>query len=242
MKKAMTLAVALLVLGASTAFAQGGLNFYWNGCSDGGVTTQTFACNSNSGFLQAAYATVIVPSDVPTFVGTSIVIDITVNDTALPAWWQMANGQCRAGALSISCDPAVNASNCTADLWAGTAPTTVSIVQNAVHSLPNELRLNAAAALTGESPVAADGTEYFVAKISMSKTKSTSTGSCAGCATGACMVLNEMNLQTTLNAADVRVTNEATNRWVTYNTSGANCPDGTPSLNRTWGAVKNLYR
>jgi hypothetical protein len=242
MKKVATLAAALLVLAASSAFAQGGLNLYWNGCSDGGVSTQTFACNSNSGFLQAAYATCVVPSDVPTFVGTSVVVDITVNDTALPAWWQMATGQCRAGALSISCDPAVNASNCTVDLWAGTNPTTVSTVQNAVHGLANELRLNAAAALTGESPVAADGTEYFVAKISMSKTKSTGTGSCAGCTTGACIVLNEMKLQTTLNAADVTVSGPAVSNFVTYNAGSPTCTQATPAQNRTWGAVKNLYR
>lgn len=245
MKKVITLVATLLALGASSAMAQG-LNLYWSNCSDGGATSQTFACSTNSGAAFVMVMTAVLPTDMTDFLGTTAVVDVRVGDAALPDWWQAAAGGCRANAIGMSFDPNSNTSNCGTDVWGGVNPTTVFTVQP-LRNWPNDVRLNGAGALVTTIPLAADGTEYYIGRITISRTKSTGTGSCAGCLLPACIVFNESKFQTPGGANDVLITNEATNQWVTWNgpwpdPSPFLCPDGTPAMNRTWGAVKNLYR
>ena len=242
MKKILTLAAALMVFGASASMASG-LNLNWSNCSDGGVKSLTFACTSNSG-SQTLFASIVLPTAMPQFAATSAIIDVAVDGGAIPAWWQVLAGQCRAGAIGITFDPLNIGGNCL-DLWGGNANLSVFQVQPGVNG-PDKIRLNSGAAVPAgsELALAADGTELSICKVTITRAKSTGTGSCAGCANGACIVFNEAKLQQPAGIGDFTVTNAATagSNFVTWQSGVALCPLPTPAQNRTWGAVTNLYR
>lgn len=247
MKKILTLTAALMVFGAAASMAQGGLNLNWVGCSTdvGASHARTFACTSNSG-ADGLYASLVLPSDVPLFAASTVIIDIMFNSASIPAWWQTGTGQCRAGAVSYSSDPGVItnafASAC-GDIWGGSAQVLgVFQPQPSVHGLPNELRLNGGAAIPAGTEIAwtADGSELLVAKITIAHGKTTGTGSCAGCSTGASFQLNECLVQQPEPNPKFRITNPASSGSSSCAFNGGNLP--TPTENRTWGAVKNLYR
>lgn len=249
MKKLFTLTATLLVLGASSAMAQSGLGLYWTDCSLGGTSVATFACDVNSGG-HAIIASVIIPQTMPQFTACSAIIDLTFEDPALPAWWQTASGQCRANAITVSYDPAIlnNFSQCP-DIWAGSLNLSVFQPQqgtNVQGHAVNTLRLNSGAAIPAgqEIEVVADGTELTLCRININHTKSVGTGACAGCNIAACIVFNEAKAQQPAGQFSSTIVNEAPglSRWLTWNGSPTNCPDGTPTRNRTWGAVKSLYR
>lgn len=246
MKKILTLTAALMVFGAAASMAQSGLNLNWTACVGDGVSkTRTFACTNNSG-ADGLYASVVLPSDVPLFAATTVIIDVAFNSASIPAWWQTGPGQCRAGAVSFSADPGTVtngfASSCP-DIWGGSAQVlSVFQPQPSVHGLPNELRLNGGAAIPAGSEIAltADGTELVVAKVTISHGKTVGTGSCAGCSTGASFQLNEMLVQQPEPNPKFRINNPTGSGAASCGFNGGNLP--TPTENRTWGAVKNLYR
>ena len=131
------------------------------------------------------------------------------------------------------------------NIWQDNPTLSVFAVQQGVNG-PNKVRLNGGAAIPAGSEivVAADGAELIVSKVTITRAKTVGTGSCAGCLTGACIVLNECKLQQPAGIGDYTVTNAATpgSNFVTWQNGMAQCPLPTPAQNRTWGAVKNLYR
>jgi hypothetical protein len=244
MKTIVALAAALMILGASASVAAtGGLNLFWNGCSDGGVSTQVFACNTNSGLAFTMYASLILPQDMPFFASSTAIIDVTFSSASIPAWWQVLTGQCSANRVSESYDSASFATNCP-NIWLGEANLSVFQVQQGVSHGPNSIRLNGGAAVPAGSELyhVADGTELVVCKVSIFRTKTVGTGSCAGCNIGACFVLNECKLYEPGDYGDCTITAPAVSNFVTWQAGAPSCPGATPSQNRTWGAVKNLYR
>lgn len=242
MKKILTLAAALMVFGATASMAQGGLNLHWDGCADGGGVAKTFACNANTGTAFAMYASIVLPANMPSFAATSAIIDVSFSGGSIPAWWQTLTGQCSQNRIGMSFDPTGNASACL-DIWQGNPNLAVFQVQPGVNG-PDRLRLNGGAAVPAGSELAqvADGADLVVCKVTIGRAKSVGTGSCAGCSIGACFVLNECKLQQPAGVGDYTVTNPAANNFVTWQAGGPACPQATPSQNRTWGAVKNLYR
>lgn len=244
MKKVVTIMSAMLVLGATSALAAGGLNLHFNGCSSdaGASATASFACNLNTG-NHAMYASVVLPADMPMFTGTTAIVDITVDGATLPSWWQTAAGDCRANALGMSFDPAVVATATCADIWGGSPNLAVFQLQKNLHG-PNTIRLNGGAALTAgqELSLLADGTtELTVARVTISHALSTGAGACAGCEVGACLVLSECYLQQVVPLPQYRLTTPISN-VVSFNSTSQVCAGATPTQNRTWGAVKGLYR
>jgi len=243
MKKILTLAAALMVFGASASLAQGGLNLNWDGCSDGGVAAKTWACNSNTtGGALAIFGSVVVPHDMPLFAATSAIVDIAFTGGTIPAWWMTLAGQCSANRVDMSFAASVLVTNC-GNIWQDSPNLAVFQVQQGVNG-PDRVRLNGGAAVPAgsELPTVADGSELSFCKISIGKSKTVGTGSCAGCLTGACIVLNECKLQQPAGVGDYTVTNPAARNFVSWQAGGPVCPQATPSQNRTWGAVKNLYR
>ncbi len=241
MKKIVTLTAAALALSASMAFAAGGLNLLYNGCSlDGGATSATFACDVNTG-AELLYASVILPADMPQFLGTTAIVDVTVEAAALPDWWLTASGQCRANAISMSFDPSVLTTNCW-NIWHDNPNLSVFTVQQFLHG-PNTLRLNGGAAVPAGSEIAltADGAELNVCRITVNHTNTVGATACAGCTDGACLVLEECYLQQPAGMPLYRLTTPISNA-VTFNNGTLDCQGATPTHNRTWGAVKGLYR
>jgi hypothetical protein len=240
MKKTSTLAALLLAISATAAMAQSGLNLNWDECTiAGGTQNKIFACNVDAGLAFALNASVIPPSAYNTFASASAIIDVHVDAATLPDWWLTNAGQCRANRITISFAPGVNVTSCS-DIWNFSTIVEVSAIQQSVNGA-NRVRINGLAAIPAgsEIPLVADGTEYWTAKVSIFRNNTTT---CTGCSMGACIVFNESKLLSPTEPAQV-ITNEATRRWVTWNGGGGtDCPTDTPAINRTWGAVKSLYR
>jgi hypothetical protein len=186
------------------------------------------------------HASVVVPTAMPTFASATAVIDIHVDDVGLPAWWMTDAGQCRANSISMSFDPANNATSC-GDLWAGNPNLQVTAIQQGLHGA-NSVRVNGVAALPAGSEISvpANNAELWVCRIQINRAN---TLACtAGCTSGACIVLNQIDMLDP-NNPKISVTNEATRQYVTWTAAGGlNCPLGTPTVNRSWGSVKSLYR
>lgn len=242
MKKIATLTVAMLALSASFALAAGGLNLHFGGCTaDGGTSSSTFACNTNTG-SEILFASVVLPADMPKFLGTTALVDISVDGPALPDWWLTAAGQCRQNAIDMSFTASALATNC-ADIWGSSPNLAVFQLQQFLHGA-NTLRLNGGAAVQAGQEIAlvADGTtELNVCRVLINHSKSAGTGACAGCDMGVCIVLQECYLQQPAGFPVYRLLTPISN-VVTFNNGALLCTGATPTKNRTWGAVKGLYR
>lgn len=239
------LSTSLCLALASGAHAQSGLNLYWGGCSDGGTMLRTFACNTNTGAAFELYASVIIPTDMPRFAAASVIIDVHFIGVSVPSWWQVATGQCRANAVSMSFDPNQYVTNCP-DIWGGAVPLSVFAPQYGIQGQANELRLNGGAAVPAGQEIAlvADGTELVISRVIITRAKTTGTGACAGCITGACLWFSESFLQQPLPDPAYRVTQPAFNSFAMWNgfTYGYCSGVWDAARNRTWGQVKGLYR
>jgi hypothetical protein len=240
------LCFALLITNAPGVGAEG-INLYWNDCSPfrggAGVTGITNDCASNSGSL------VLVGSVVPPHGATGIIAmesELYVTSTApvLPAWWQMQSAGCRAGSISVSTQ-FIGLSAC-ANPWSSNALAANTYETGApCCSSPNLARLRIAEAMPAADSVAmSTSLEYYAFEVLINRSKSIGTGSCEGCATATCIELRYIQLdQLTAPITFGAISRVEQNRFVTYNGAQANnCVGFTPVRNRTWGAVKAMYR
>lgn len=240
MRKWVLVAVASLALGAPPAFAQGGINLFWDDCSVAGLRLRTFACNTNTGPAFTMVFSVIPSVEMPQFVAADLRIDALVQAATLPPWWQAATGQCRAGAISASFDPNTFPNLDCPDIWGGALPLFAQQIEPGY--LANAFRIRAAGALAAPSPITAAmlGTELNVCTVSILRSHSTGADACAGCLAGVCFVGTQCVLQQPAGVGDYYVTTPATNNFIDFQISTYECY--TPTRNRTWGAVKGLYR
>lgn len=245
MKKILTLTVGLMIV-ASASMAQSGLNLYSADCSAGStVQAVTNACTSNTGQAMNLVASCVMPVfSMNDFVGAATIIDLQSAAAALPDWWRADAAGCRSGAVTVLQDATVSP-NCIT-IWDGQAQILPVFAAQPFVGGANRIRFNAGAAVPTPYLLEADGaTELGVLKLTVTRTKSTGATLCAGCTTGACIVLNEINFQSaTPGAPFFRVTNPASpnSNAVTYQAGAPTCGGSTPTSNRTWGSVKALYR
>ncbi len=250
------LPLLILMFVATDALAQysSGLNLFWNRChAGGGTASASFACDSSTGPSLDLIASIVIPADIPEFAGAMVTMDIWVSGAALPPWWQTNAGQCRDGAISARFDAAALQETGCPSIWMNS---TVQTVFQAIQGLrgPYTLRLAAAAAVPEGEEIAlvADGTEWTVARISISRAKSAGADACAGCRTPACLQFEGCVLWRRAGDDYFRVTNGTTyqSQFAFLNApapevSSENVwwPCGiVPAVNRTWGAIKTLYR
>lgn len=249
MKKVLLFSGALLAFSASIALAGGSVNYSWTQCIvDGGVAGRVFACGSNSG-TNVSIGTFTTDAQVPDFIGVEVVIDIQSNG-ALPEWWKFnQSGSCRQNSLAASFDWSVLAGGC-ADAYAGALPqggiagyfyvgSPLQSVDNPTD--PSRARLKIGAAVADANIVDA-GIEYYAFRLAMNNLKTVGTGSCPGCATDVCLVLNSVKAAGLSGPFELCVsTDPASNPAITWQNGVGLCA-ATPAQNRTWGQVKSLYR
>lgn len=236
MKKLVAL-LALMVC-AAPAFAQGGINLGVSDCYTGVNVDVTNPCTSNNGAAIQLYATAQSPVELSRFVAVEGVIDVQVTDAVLPPWWQLATGGCRDNALAVNANFTLGPANCV-DFWQGQAIAVGGIAGG--NFGPNRFRMLAAVATPGENVLDA-GTEYAFFGFNILRTRTLGPSGCAGCNVGAAIVLNEIKLIQPAGVGDVRLTNPMGDICTLYNNAPLNCPGATTTQNRTWGAVKALYR
>jgi hypothetical protein len=238
--------LATLALGslAPPATLAQGLNLYWNDCGGGtgAAISRNFACDTNTGDPFTMVLSVFPPYEMPQFVGVEARIDALVNSASLPPWWQTAVGQCRAGAVSATCDPnSFGALSCP-DLWDGAPAVSASQVTSAPVSWGFIIRI--AGAVQVPSPITAEevGQELIAAVVRISRIKTVGAGACEGCPIGACFVASQVKLSQPFGVGDVILSYPAANNWVQLNGGTGNYNCYVPAMNRTWGAIKTLYR
>ncbi len=248
MKKVTLLTVAALCLTAALASAQ--INFYVNDCGQGTTQTNiaTNTCTSNTGIAFAAFCSMIMPAVTrQQFVGAQGIIDIQTMDAGtINDWWR--GDTCRPAGFVCAADATMGGTCPT--LWDTNpgAGANLGVLYGAEGAPANRIRMELGQVLPSISvyDLTGDGvTELSVFKYTVTKVKSVGTGACTGCATGACLVLQEINLQTLTDTPDtfLRLTTPITNNFINYNNfTGVTCPDAVPTKNRTWGAVTALYR
>ena len=242
MKKTIVLAGLSLALSASLASAAG-INLAWDDCGSSGVAVKSFDCASNSGVPFTMVASFLPPPGVDEFLGISAQIDASSSPSALPDWWKHGTGQCRGtSGLSVSFDFTGGPFSCM-DFYQGQAAG--GFAYDIGFGSPDRarLRIQCAVPIDNRGPVDANF-EYYAFKVNLQRSKSTSTGSCTGCSTPMCIVLNSIQLFQPPEAAnDPEISNAANSNYVTW--QGAvvpGCPLSTGVNSRSWGQVKSLYR
>jgi len=239
----MLVATAALLVVASAAYAQGGINLSWGDCGSAGTASKTFACNTNTltGAIMVASAVAGVP--MANLDGEESEIILQTNQAALSNFWQMQAGGCRQNQISASFDFTGGPFTCI-DAWSGGASGGMNYTPN--FGAPNKAQIRTICAIPGDEAITGTD-EYYFYKITLLGTKITGNGSCAGCTDGACIAFTSLKLtQTPGTGADVLLTNPMLRQYVTWQTGGANvsggCPAAVPTHSTTWGSVKSLYR
>lgn len=233
---ALALAVALAVFVPSPGHAQGGLLLHWNGCSADGAKDQFFACNANDGEPFVLYASLFAPDTLPGLQSASFKIHVAIEGGALVPWWQTEFGACRSEAIDVPFQPGEFQAAC-ADFWASDR---IGGTFQVREPLASGFALTLYGAGLGTAPgVGAAGPERVVLKLTLDRSKSTGPDACAGCFLGAEIVFAECVLAQRVGLPTYVITQPA---WpgaarVTWN-------GGAPVAvaNRTWGAIKQLYR
>lgn len=238
MKRLLLMFVALIAF-AAPAGAQG-LNLKWDDC--GGPSNKNFACSSNTAAAHKLTGSYVAPPGVNQMSGNESVLDFSSLLATLPAWWQVrGTGQCRQGALTANVG---TPGTCAQDFWAGNGAGGIGAYTVGFQGTPNRARLVMAFAVAADfiGPVA-DGIETYAYTLQISNVKTVGTGACADCDKPVCIVFNSIKLTQPVGVGDFIIGNPTSliSNQATWNSNGADCV-AVPTINRTWGAVKALYR
>ena len=245
--------VLMTSLFAANVWAAPGILLAWNDCSTDGTADKANTCTANTG-SQTLVASFIPPAGVNAYVGMNAVIDITSAGGPMPAWWDLANGGCRSNRVSGSADFTSAIGHCT-DIFLGqasggmsystTIDTTGGHDTQASAPLTNHARIKVIFAVPEGSAAALDAsTEYYAFKCTVSNLQTFGGGSCAGCATAMCLVMNQLNIGQPAPIPDIPLTNTpggVAPPMITFQGgAGASCAS-VPVRNKTWGQIKSLY-
>ncbi len=232
----------LLTLAAPAARAAGGINLSWGDCGSYGLAQKNFACRSLGLPPNILYASVVTPVPMSKLTGMDAVLDVQTDQQTLSRWWSMDGGGCRPTAISCNFNFTTGPFNCT-DLWQGGAWGGMNYQYQ--YGGANHARIRTLCAVP-DSLTSDGASEYYMFAISITGAKSDGPGACDGCANGACIVLNSIEVaQTYFAHADYLVTNPLTRCYALWQggtgTPIGACPAAIPVQNATWGSVKSLY-
>lgn len=229
---------------AASPAPAGGINLAWNDCyGAGGVINRNFACDTNVG-INDLYISFEPPVSIPDVNGSYAFIDLVSAGSTLPSWWQFKNpGSCRQ--ILLSATTAITGT-CPDMLQGLGVPDIASY--NVTANVP-QIPLNRArivAQVYSPDSVAfpvSPGTEYSVLRIRIANALTVGTA-CTGCTVPVCLVLSKVLIASS-NSGDFPLTNPLASQYVTWQgggIGGLGCPLETPTVNRTWGQVKSIYR
>jgi hypothetical protein len=243
------LAALAVVVSAAPAHAALGINLNWDDCTLGApATNKNDACTSNFGAPNKLIVSMDPGGLIANVNGAQGVIDVQVDAVALPDYWRLDTGQCRAG--NLSADVAVGSGNAPfscPEPWASGGGNQSGGANFGFPTNPARSaawgRITWIVAIPGQTSLdVATAPDYYLIAINLLRANTTS---CVGCLTPACMVANLVRLTKPAGTpgGDVFVTNAAVAQHVTWQGGGTlACPASTPVQNTTWGQVKHLYR
>jgi len=257
MKKSLLICTALLTLSlaASSAFAVGN-TINWGQCIGvGPIPNQVFDCATLGGPYNLVLE--IQPPALAGWFATDLDLDLQVQAPGLDSFWHMDGAGCNATGLSISAArntiPTAGTPVCSA-LYTGSTGASVSSLITAYgvgFGGANRARILITVARSASSPITAvAGTDYYLSHLTFSlDNASESGGLCNGCTQAAAIVYNSSTLYSVAGAGSNSP--EAAPVQVDGPGLGSNCASinggngtcaATPTLNRTWGQLKALYR
>lgn len=236
------LAGALLIAHAASPIRAAGIAIGWHDCrppAGGGFNGQNYGCTSNIITLPL-FASFTLAAAVDSVWAMELVVDVDVATDALPAWWHMEPGGCRANAWAAD---ASLAGSCI-DAWNGKG---AAVAQGWIPGQPGASarhgRLLVAASVLPEDAVALDADAPYTAARILLRTNNTT--DCEGCLIPACLVFNSLLLRRLPGSSVEEVVlsgaESAGSNMVTWQGAGADC-QSVPVRRSTWGAVKALYR
>jgi len=241
---------ALLLALTAPPVGAAGINLAWDDCGRAGKADLAASC------LETPVPYVLVGSVVPPpglvkVNGFQAYIDVQVEGSTLPSWWQMGTG-CRSGKIVASFDFTSGPYSCT-PLWESVGMGGMLYEEGMgydgnVMGTPagNRAYIRVIAAVPEQfQHQLSPGTEYYLFKLSIIKS---GTMACTGCKTPACIQLTEVRLTQPEPLDDVFIRDRADMNSATWQ-GGISSPDSDlPSCrtdavqNRSWGQVKSLYR
>lgn len=249
--RAGRVAFALVVLALWPAVAvAAGINLAWDDCGRAGKQDLAASCVETP-IPYVLVGSVVPPPGLTRVNGFQAYIDVQMEGTTLPSWWEMGTG-CRSGKISASFDFTSGPYTCS-QVWekvpiGGMHYAERTMYAGSVLGSPagNRAYIQIIAAVEEQFERAVTpGTEYYLFKLSIIKS---GTLSCTGCKTPACIQLSMVRLTQPEPLDDAFITERADMNAATWQ-GGIGSPDSDlPSCradavqNRSWGQVKNLYR
>jgi len=247
----LTRAVALLGLLALSRLSSAaeGINLFWNDCGAGlrPATNREFACDVNTG-SNLLVASFWYSTYVQYQLGSMTVdIDLQSAGATLPAWWGLAQtGMCRSSCLTPVRD--LSPVSCV-DPWLGYDAHPVFLYQTTRDNPsmpPNRAHIYANTATHHSEMFLDPNGENVAFALRLNNSLTIGSGACEGCSVPVCLVLNSITLANYWHEyPSIYLTAPFENNYVTWQggaIGGAGCPGATPTLNRTWGQIKTLYR
>ncbi|HKQ58774.1 MAG TPA: hypothetical protein VJY35_12975 [Candidatus Eisenbacteria bacterium] len=241
----------VLLLVAPAAASAAGINLSWNDCfsSRGPATNQDFACDTNTG-SHVLVATFDPPAGVTKLIGASAVVDVATDGSDLPSWWQLGVGGCRAASLQL--DLGSGETPFCSTYWPGVAAGSLAYTTGA-GGFPFRMRIHVSMGIPEAIAGAVDsGTEYYGFRLLLDNAASTGAGACAGCDVPACIILTSIWLYQPPAFGDLAICSPLLSNVATWQGGRSDCTGAapwwptdcatTPAQNRTWGAIKSLYR
>ena len=226
---------------AATGASGGGINLAWNDCGLAGAQNMAFACNTNEGPPFQLFASFDPNADMTDCVSNEWVIEVESAAATLPAWWAFKGaGRCRDASMTQNTQFVTGPFTC-ADPWAG-AIGIQGFSYNIGFSGLNTARIVGVQSLDAAAPTTVlAGTEYYSFALVINRAKTVGAGACLNCLDPVCLVLNQIRVLGLTGNQDLP--NPRDRNYVTWH-GGAVPFDcfGVPTLHRTWGEVKSLYR
>ncbi len=185
--------------------------------------------------------------------GMGAVLDLTSDSCPMSSWWQFKNvGSCRQYALLTNFITYPWQLAC-ADYWQGQAVGAVSAYISAVDGNFRRARIVISGSMPGQyaGPISA-GTEYYAFNLVIRNSNTLGAGACTGCSDPVCIMFQEFLIEQPAGTPgeSARLTNPLASSYATWQGGTNDCfcadcspaPCTTPTLNRTWGQIKSLYR
>jgi hypothetical protein len=246
---AVPLAACLLAAGPFAAHAVEGLYLTWNDCAPGaGASRDRSSDCANDTGQQSLYCAFSLPAPADSVLGLEIVVDVQSATAAMPDWWKLNIGGCRAGNLHAGF-VFPSPSPCANFLRGNASGGLQGYSLNKPYGGANQARIEVAASLLesvgGYASLGSDST-YYAACLTLTNALTVGIGACTGCAQPVCLVLNSITVLRQPGAVGgnqiLSVPGPDQANWATWQGGlGADCA-AVPVRDVTWGRIKSLYR
>lgn len=233
---------AVVLLSWSTPAGAQAISLAWEDCAASGTPTLTHDC-ADVPVDRLLFAAVQVGASLDEVIGANLVIDVQSAEASVPSWWQVGPGGCREARLIPEALP--TAPSCS-DAWGGQA---AALLQGVAiprpGGAPHQMRLLVATAVpSGSAVTLSPSNRYHLVRLRLRTDLATGPGSCPGCASGGCLVLNSVELVRLPGSKGGDLTiaqpDAPQGNWASWQT-GASC-SAVPVRPVSWGQIRALYR